>query len=193
MADNINLVPQEEQKQQEKVQTVKKSTYLAIALFVLVAGVTGFFYYQNLQTNQNIAKHNASIELLRGQIEKQAEIEILARNLGTKYNTLQGILNSRNYFSLFMQEIKARVPDSVQIDTFSIGKQNTVNISGTGTDYISIARFIRNVSNDSFTGAAEGFENLFTDVTLNSVNLDAQTSEARFFIVVTYDEGLLKQ
>lgn len=193
MAENINLIPQEEKKEQAKQRAVKNSTLIAIGLLVLVGLVTGFFYYQNFNTQQEIDRLDSSIGSLRAQIQGMSEIEISARNLGTKYEVIRGFLGSREHYSVVMQEFENRIPANLAIDTFGLGKDNTLNISGSGTDYISIAKFVNDLSDPNFADAGEGLGALFTNVSLNSVNLDAQTSRARFFIVVTYDGALLRQ
>ena len=86
-----------------------------------------------------------------------------------------------------------RVPATVEIETFGTGRGNTVNVSGIGADYIAIARFINDVSDANFSEAADGLGGLFSNVSLNSVSLDVQTDKARFFIVLTIEESLLKK
>uniref|UniRef100_A0A7C4XTB3 Uncharacterized protein n=1 Tax=candidate division WWE3 bacterium TaxID=2053526 RepID=A0A7C4XTB3_UNCKA len=136
---------------------------------------------------------NANIESLRSQISSMSRIEITARNLDQKYSTVKSIMETRNKYSVLTSEFKKRIPDTIKVDTFGTGKDSTINVSGTGVDYISIAQFVNNLADKKFSGAASGYEELFSEVSLNSVNLDSQTSNARFFIVVTLNSDLLKK
>lgn len=192
MAD-INLIPQQEKQEQAKVKAVKSSTVLSIVMFFLVAGVAGYMFYQTSTIKNTIVGHDTNITNLRNDIETLSEIEISARNLGQRYNTLKGILETRDHYSILLAEFKKRIPPTVELDTFGTGRGATINVSGQGTDYISIAKFINDLVDNDFSEASEGLGGLFTDVALNSVNLDAQTNKARFFIVVTVDESLLKK
>ena len=92
---------------------------------------------------------------------------------------------------MLLTEFKKRIPSTILIDSFTLGRDNTVSVSGTGSDYISIARFLRDLPDPAFPGAGQGLESVFTEVSLNSVNLDAQDDNADFFIVITFDENLL--
>lgn len=192
MAD-INLIPQEVKKEQAKKQVLKSTTALSIVMLVIMVLITGFFFLRNLNTKNQIKDLDTAISKLRTDINTMSDVEIVARNLDAKYSTIKGIMSNRDYYDILMSEFKARIPNNVSIDTFATGRGNTINVSGIGSDYIAIAKFVQNLSDDKYEGATPGLEGIFTDVTLNSVNLDAQTSDARFFLVVTIDPGLIKQ
>ena len=192
MAD-INLIPQEEKTEQAKVKAVKSSTYVSIIIFLIVGAIGGYMFYQTNSISNRIKETENNIQSLRSDVVALAKIEISARNLGLRYSTLRDIMKTRTHHSLLMQEFDTRVPDTIDITTFGIGKENTINISGTGADYISIARFINNLLNEEFLGGNENLRKVFTDVSLNSVNLDSQTNNAKFFIVVTLDKELLEK
>ncbi|MBI2414479.1 PilN domain-containing protein [candidate division WWE3 bacterium] len=192
MAD-INLIPQEVRKEQTKKQVVKTTTIFSIIILIVVVGISAFLFFraQNLKNQAKVV--NDHIESLRSEITSMSKIEIAGRNLDQKYSTVKSILSSRDKYSILMREFKGRVPATITIDTFGTGKENTINISGYGMDYISIAQFVNNLANKNYTGATRGYEDLFSEVELNSVNLDAQTSKARFFIVITFNGDLLKK
>ena len=183
MAD-INLIPQEEKQQQAKEKAVKNSTIVSIAVFLLVLAVSGYVFYTTATLNAAILERDGKIAALRNDIEFMSGIEISARNLGQKSETLQNILKTRPYYSKMLVEFEKRIPETVTIDNFSVGRDNTINVSGSGIDYISIARFIQDLASQN---------SLFTGVALNSVNLDAQNGRAAFFIVITFDPALLRK
>lgn len=190
MAD-INLIPQEEKREQAKVKAVKSSTYVSIVIFLIVGAIGGYIFFQTTSVNNRIKATEKSIQSLRADVRDLESIEISARNLGMRYSTLRDILNTRTHYSLLMQEFSVRIPGAIELTTFGVGKGDTINVSGTGSDYISIARFINNLLDDEFLGGNENLQKVFTGVSLNSVNLDAQTNNAKFFIVVTVDTRLL--
>jgi Tfp pilus assembly protein PilN len=192
MAD-INLIPQEVKKEQAKKQVVKSSTYVSVFLLVVVGAVSAFLFFRTVSVKSQIKSTNGHIEELRSQINSMSRIEITARNLDQRYSTIKSVFDSRARYSLLMTEFKKRIPETIKVDTFGTGKDNTLNVSGSGADYISIAQFVNNLADKKFPGAKSGYEDIFSEVALNSVNLDAQTSKARFFIVITLDGGVLSK
>lgn len=190
MAD-INLIPNSEKKEQVKVKAVKATTIVSIVVLILVSAVGFYLFTQTSSLKQKMELSKGNTDILRQDIQNLSETEIVARNLGQKYATISEIFKTRNYFSIMQDEFKKRVPEFVEIATFGIGRDNTINVSGEGGDYIAIARFINNLSDMKFEGADPALSGLFTDVSLSSVNLDTQSSKAKFFIVITYDPALL--
>src|SRR3989344_3458553 len=102
MGQSINLIPQEEKQEQTKTQLVKLSTVFTIILFVIVAGISGYLFYQTYSLKTQIQLHEANITDLRAQIQNQSQIEIIARNLESKYKALNSILTDRLYYSLLL-------------------------------------------------------------------------------------------
>ncbi len=193
MVQSINLIPQEEKAEQAKESVVRFSSVISVVFLLVVIAVSGFYWFRNRSISNQIDVHQQNIEDLRTDISALSEIEVVARSLDAKYKTLDEIYKTRRKYSTLLSELEARVPETVSIDSFSLsGDELTeINISGKGQDYLSIARFLSTLSDKQFPQAGEGFENLFTDVSLNSVNLDSQSLSVSYFIVVTFDEELL--
>ena len=121
-------------------------------------------------------------------------MEIVARTLDAKYQIIDKFLGDNKKYSVLLEELSKRIPaDSVFLESASLGTSdaNTLNIAGKGADYIAIARFIDSLSDTEFEGAAPRLKELFTDVTLNSVNLDSQDGDVSYFITITFDSSLL--
>ncbi len=193
MGQSINLIPQEEKQEQTKTQLVKLSTVFTIILFVIVAGISGYLFYQTYSLKTQIQLHEANITDLRAQIQNQSQIEIIARNLESKYKALNSILTDRLYYSLLLKEVQARLPQTVVIEDFSITQGNAINISGTAETYIAIAEFINALTNKEFVGGVTGLEKLFTSVSLNTVTTESNVSKIKFFIVVSFNGSLIKK
>ncbi len=192
MAD-INLIPQVEKQEQAKERAVKNSTIISLLLFLVVAGASGYVFFTIFSLKSAIQDRDNKIAVLRSDIEGMSTIEISARNLGQKSDTVASILKTRPNYSLLLTEFKKRIPSTILVDSFTLGRDSTASVSGTGSDYISIARFIRDLPDPAFPSAGQGLGSLFTDVSLNSVNLDAQDGNAAFFIVITFDENSLRK
>lgn len=192
MPKDINLVPEKVKKEQAKKRLVKKSTLIAILILVLVALGTGYLVLRKYMVKNRIQETEVRIESLRSDIRSMQEIEVKARKLDKQYSTIRSILTGRDRHSVLLNELEARLPSSVEIETFTTGKENTINLSGKGSDYLAVAEFVNNLSNNNFTDGQEGLQELFTNVSLNSVNLDTQSSKARFFIVIKVNSELLK-
>ncbi len=187
MAQSINLIPQQEQQEQVKVKLVKSSTIVAIFVLVAVAGVSLFYFYKNKTLNDTLAASETQVASYRTDITKLVSTEIVARNLYTKSTTLKNIFDTRPAYSILLKEFIKRVPASIVIDNFVLNANGTFSISGSADDYNSIAAFINGLTDKTFSGAAAGYEGLFTTVSLNSVNLESKSNRANYFINVTYD------
>ena len=193
MAFDIDLIPQEEREVQSEKKLVKLGTVVSLALFFVVAIASGIlFYFSNSLKNQAL-ELDAGINKQRSGIKKLADIEISARNLDARTSTLKSIYAQSRYYSRLLDELEKRLPAEVVIESLGIGNGNSVSISGTGADYISLAKFISTVSNQKFEGAGAGLSSLFTNVTLNSVSLDQQTAKAKYFMVVEVNPTLLEK
>lgn len=192
MAKNINLVPEQIKKEQAKEKLVKKTTLIAIFITVLIGIGSGYLLVRRYLIKEEITEVSASIESLRSDIEGMKEIEIKARKLDKQYSTIKSVLANRKRYSMLLNELNVRLPSSVEIETFTTGKEDTINISGKGSDYLAVAEFVRNLSDNNYKNTTDGLENLFLNVSLNSVNLDTQSSKARFFIVIKVNTKLLQ-
>lgn len=193
MAQSINLIPQEEKQEQAKSQLIRMSTVVSILIGVAVGGISAFMFYQTQTLKGQIKAHEDRIESLRAEIKGQSDIEIVARNLDSKYKVLDNLLKDRVYYSKLMQEFKTRQPATISIDDFSLSAGNTINITGTADTYISIAQFINSLANKKFEGGTKGLEALFTSVSLNTVTTENSVNEIKFFIVVKFEPNLLKK
>ena len=110
-------------------------------------------------------------------------IEITARNLSSRYETLQEISSQNVVYSKLLQEIKNRTPGEIVIKDLNISGNGNLTVSGDGADYISIANFISKLLEK---------KTLFTDVVLNSVNLNSTEDRADFFIGITFNPEALR-
>lgn len=192
MPQVLNLIPQSEKQEQNRERLVKVSSIITIVLAIFTAIVGGFLYYRVYTIKDQLKIKEQSITKLKSDIQSLSSIEISARNLGSRFNTLQTLLKNRFVFSKLLDELQNRIPSSVEMESFSLGKEDyTFNISGKGADYLAVSKFITALSNPDDKQAKEGLEKLFTDVTLNSVSLDNQTSKANYFMVITFDPSLL--
>jgi len=191
---DINLIPQEEKKEQKKAHIVKMSTVFSVLVFFAVAGLSAYLFYQTTSVKTEIKANEDEITSFRADIQKLSDIEIIARNLGARQLSLRDVLSARFYYSDLLKEFYKRIPDTVDVQSFGFGPNgDTLTISGFAFDYMSISAFIRLLSNNSFADAEKGYENLFMDVALNSVNLDSQNNGANYFIEVGIDTTLLQK
>ncbi len=193
MAQSINLVPQSEKREQAKKRVIRASTVFTIFLLLCVLGAGGYLYYQQVQLETQLTEHKSNIAGLRADINELADIEIVARNLDKKYKAVSSILTSRSYYSKLFAELEKRVPPYVQILDFSMSKTSEVSISGSGDNYIAISSFLANLGRPSKEVATEGMEGLFTDVTLNSVQLENRNNNVKYFITSKYTQGDLRK
>ncbi len=200
MSQSINLIPQEEQKEQQKTQIVRLSTVLSIVLLVLVGAVAGYYFYVSNSMASRSAAETATTEALRGEIKKLASIEIVARNLDKKYTTLRDIFKMREKYSLVLKDLQVRTPETILVTDLSLAKDQTLAVSGDGDDYLAVSDFATYLTgaNVAQSTQAEKYPELektktFKEVSLNSVSLDAQKKNVKFFLVISYiKEALTK-
>ena len=183
MQETINLIPREERVEQRKTKVVKFSTVLSIMLFVIVGGAGGYFFYNVQGLKGQIEGLDKEIKTFRQDINNSADIEIIARNLFKKSNILKSVFEKRVYYSKLLEEFEVSIPEEVNIDTFSMGREKAINLTGGANDYNSVQSFMNKLLERP----------VFTQVELNSVGLDNRKTNVNYQIVVSYDEALLNE
>lgn len=189
MAEGINLIPETEQKEQQKVKIVRSSSVITILMLLVAVGVSAYFFYDANKLQTNIEEQNTLIENYRQDISQMSDIEIEARKLDAKYKILEEIYSTNRNYSILLHEFDKRLPyPNVKVESFVLGGENlnTINVSGNGDKYLFIATFMNTLIDTNFNEAKDGLEDLFTEVTLTSVDLDSQTEGADYNIVVNF-------
>ena len=115
-----------------------------------------------------------------------------ARNLDQKYQVLGEMFDTRQYYSLLLEEVRTRTPDNVKVGNFNIDEAS-IDLNGEGSDYISVATFMNNLLDKNFEGGDPNLNSLFTSVSLNSVSLKGKEGGVTFVIVVSFDPAILKR
>lgn len=188
---SINLIPQEEIREQQKTFAVKLSTVFTVIILVIVSLVTAFFYYRQGILKSSITQSEKEIDRLRQEIQGMSEIEISARNLDKKFSVLKGIFHERSKYSLLLEELDARKPAGVDFDSLDV-RDNTANLTGNAENYVAIAAFSNNLLDKNFSGGNETLKPLFPKVSLNTTNIDNSSNRVTFTIVITFDPTLLR-
>lgn len=191
MPAGIDLIPQEEIQEQKKVKLVKSGTVVAIILGILVGVISAGVIYVNSELTSQIKVLDESIAAHRAEVQSLQSIEVIARNLSKKYNTLKDLFDSKIYHSLLIREVEARKPESVRITSFTLDETGRLTISGDASDYLSVSQFVNNLANQNYTGGISGLGALFQGVTLNSVSLDKQSNSANYFIMLNINTSVL--
>ncbi len=189
--ENINLIPQEEVQLQQKGKAVKGTSVLFILLTVIAIGLSGYLYYKTSDLKQKTNDVNSQIDAQRAKIKSMSSTEILLRNLDKKYNSISGMIDGRNHYSRLLSELKVRQPQGISIESVEV-KDGVVNYTGDAENYLLIAQFVNSLLNKDFPGGDPELKDLFSEVKLNSVSLDQNKTEVRFFIVIVYDSSKLK-
>lgn len=191
MLSDVNLIPQEEVVEQKKTAAVKSSSVISILFLILALGIGVYFYVTTSKINADIKRTDGEIENFRSKIKSMSDVEVAARNLDKKYNSLKLLFDSRSRYSLLLKEVQSRKPDDVLIQNLDT-KVGEISISGTSGNYVSVKNFMDNLLNKEFEGGDSRLKDLFVEVALNSVNLDKSSNTVKFFIVVSYQDGRLQ-
>ena len=192
MAQSINLVPQEEVTEQKKSKLVRFSTVFSVILLIAVSGIGAFLIYQKNTLQAQVDALDSEVGTLRSDINSLSAIEVTARNLDQKYQVLGEMFDTRQYYSLLLEEVRTRTPDNVKVGNFNIDEAS-IDLNGEGSDYISVATFMNNLLDKNFEGGDPNLNSLFTSVSLNSVSLKGKEGGVTFVIVVSFDPAILKR
>jgi Tfp pilus assembly protein PilN len=190
---SINLIPQQEVQQQSQDRVVAMSTWLSIGVLLIVGAVAGYDFYRQYDLKNQTKTLESEITSLRQQISSKADVEVNARNLDKKYTTLKDIFANRMLYSMLTSEVEKRTPAGIQMDSMTLQKGAKLNITGHADNYILIAAFTNNLSNQEFQEGDGTLKKLFKNVTLNSVNLEKNRNIVRFSINTDLNGDLLKQ
>jgi len=192
MAEFINLIPDQELNIQKQDKAIKMSSVVTVLLLLSVLGIAGYYYYETDKLNQEINSTNMRIENQRQQITALSSTEIIARNLFKKFSSLKDIYTKRNKYSIVLDEFFKRTTQGIKIDDFSVDPSGKVTITGSGDNYLIVAKFMKDITDSEYPTATTQYKNLFKTVTLNSVNLENAENRASFSLVVDYDASLIK-
>jgi len=190
MSQSVNLIPDQEVQEQTQKKVVKLSSLFSILILVVTSGVSAYFIYQTTNFTNLVKKEDDKITSLRGQIQNMANIEVTARNLGKKYIAIKELLEGRPYYSLLMEEFRARKPAEIYIRNFSILKDNKIAISGQAQTYITITTFGNNLLSRDFAPGNPKLSSLFKSIILNQVDL-SQGGMVDFSMTIDYDPSVL--
>ncbi|MBD3366425.1 hypothetical protein GF360_03765 [candidate division WWE3 bacterium] len=200
MNSDINLLTKEEKVEQFKTKAIKFSSIISIVLFVLVAGVSAYFYFKVADLKKQIEVEESRIEKARSEIKGMASTEIVARNLYKKYQALSGILNSRLYYSDLLADFNSRIPEGVEVTSFSFEGPSELSVSGRASNYLLVSEFLANLNkqevldpsiNESTPSASK--TPIFKTAYLNSVTLNSNDSTVDYVISITYNGEALKK
>ncbi len=191
MLSDVNLIPQEEIIEQKKTAAVKSSSIISVLFLLLALGISAYFYVTTSKIDADIKRTDNEIENFRSKIKSMSDVEVAARNLDKKYNSLKSLFSSRSKYSLLLKEVQVRKPSDVIIQNLDT-KVGEISISGTSGSYVSVKSFIDNLLNKEFDGGDSRLKDLFVEVSLNSANFDKSSNTVKFFIVVSYQDGRLQ-
>lgn len=192
MAEFINLIPDQEVVVQKREKAVKTTSILAIIILLIALGITGYLFYTHDQLSKELQAAEAKIDASRQQIASLTSTEITARNLYKKFTSLQDIYSKRTRYSIVLDEFNKRTSAGIQIEDFAIDSTGKISITGSGDNYLLVAKFMKDLTDTDFPTATQGYSALFKTVTLNTVNLSNAENRASFSLLVDYDVELIK-
>lgn len=191
MSNDINLIPQTEVFEQKKSKVLASSFIFSILIFLVVLGVSAYCFVNLSKIDSDIKNTDTEIESLRSQVKSMADVEIAVRNLDKKYSALKTLFSGRSKYSLLLKELEARKPSDVSVQNADV-RSGQISLSGTSGSYISLKTYMDNLLNKEFAEGDPKLKDLFTTLSLNSVNLDKSNNSVKFFIVLTYQDGRLQ-
>ncbi len=186
MSQSVNLIPDQEVQEQAQKKVVKLSSLFSILVLVVTSGVSAYFIYQTTDISKQIKSEDDKIASLRSQIQSMSSMEITARNLGKKYNSIKQLIQNRPYYSLLMEEFRTRKPSEIYIRNFTVLKENKIAITGQAQTYITITTFGNNLLAKEVPNGNPKLTGLFKSIILNQVDL-SQAGTVDFSMTIEYD------
>ena len=193
MSQSINLIPRQEVEKQTETKVLNLSTILSFVLLGIVSIVSVYFLITSMNIKKQIKSLDSSIGGLRSSIKSLSSIEITARNLDKKHKVLEEIFRDRPYYSNLLQELNKRKPSGVTFIDLNLRENTQLTISGKADTYILVAEFTNTLLNKEFNNGDPLLKDLFTTVTLNSVNLENRGGGVNFSITVEFNPQKLKE
>jgi Tfp pilus assembly protein PilN len=190
MVATINLIPEEEIQEQQKVKSVKITTVLTIIILVVVALASAALFYYTFGLRRQKNQLESDVQGLRTEIDSRKTFEIEARNLSKKVNGLSSILDKRVHYSLLLEELAARKPEALKITGLTV-KDGSFTLSGNSNSYLVLSTFMNNLGNKKFDQGSKNLQPLFTAIHLQSVNLSDNKKDITFALTIKYDSSLL--
>lgn len=181
---DVNLMPlevQEERERQRKLRSFNLVTFVFLGVALLAA--TGVFGYQWWITRK-ISLLEAEIAEEKRVIGAQSSVEILARNLSARADSLSKILAESPHYSRLLEKLSPKVPPGIRITDLTVVNESKITLGGEADGYLTIAKFVKALSEKE----PEGF---FSAVYVPRVSLDSQTAKARFGLDVYLEKGAL--
>ena len=120
-------------------------------------------------------------------------LNIAVRNLERNILLTKTLFSGWSKYS-FLKELEARKPSDVSVQNADV-RSGQISLSGTSGSYISLKTYMDNLLNKEFAEGDPKLKDLFTTLSLNSVNsvnLDKSNNSVKFFIVLTYQDGRLQ-
>jgi Tfp pilus assembly protein PilN len=190
MVATINLIPQEEIQEQQKVKSVKVTTVLAIIVLVIVGIASAAIFSYSFGLRRQKSQIESDIQGLRTEIDSRKTFEIEARNLSKKVNGLKSVIDKRVHYSLLLEELAARKPEDLEITGLTV-KEGSFTLSGNSNSYLVLSTFMTNLVNKKFEKGSKNLQPLFTAVHLQSVNLSENKKDITFALSIKYDASVL--
>lgn len=183
-ASDVNLMPlevQEERERQRKFRSFNLVTFVFLGL--VVVATTGVLGYQWWITRK-ISLLETQIVGEKRVIGAQAGIEVLARNMSARTDSLSKILTDSPHYSRLLEKLSPKVPPGIKITDLTVVNESKITVGGEADSYLTIAKFVKALSEKEP-------ENFFSAVYVPRVSLDAQTAKARFGLDVYLEKGVL--
>lgn len=183
-ASDVNLMPlevQEERERQRKLRSLNVVTFVFLGLAILVAtGVVGYQWW----ITRRINLLEAEIADEKRVINAQANVEILARNMSARADSLSKISAASPHYSRLLEKLAPKVPPGIVITDLTVVNETKFTLGGEADGYLTIAKFVKAL-------AEKEPEAFFSAVYVPRVSLDAQTAKARFGLDVYLEKGVL--
>ena len=192
MADNINLLPQQNEESTQQVRQQKMVNQVsAVALIIAIVAVVGLFAGK-FALDQQINSVNANIDGLTQRIQAKNAEEGIQQSLTSRIDNLQAFISNQNKYSDYLAALSKTVPTSLKLTDMLVTEEQEATLTGTVANYADLAGFYTKLHRSGApSGSDEGTH--FVNPMLTSISRPTGSDPIEFTLTFTISPTLLKQ
>lgn len=192
MAENINLLPQQNDENTAQARQRRMINQISIIALVLSIVAVVVLFSGQFILGQQIKGIEEEIQTQQSRIQAKKAEEGIQRSLISRVEALDSFFKTQKHFSLFMDEIINSSPETLNLDDMEINEVNDVVMSGKIGSYGELAGFHAKLSMAGApAGSTEG--TYFTNPVLTSIKKDEDAGGIEFTMEVEISESLLQE
>lgn len=190
MADNINLLPQQNeanarQSRQKKLLNVVSAVILVVTIVTVIA-----LFVVQMVLGQQLNGVEQKIAAETERIQSMKTEEGIQRSLVSRVQALDTFFNSQKHYSQFINEFNRSIPSTLRVTDLVVAEDGEVSVEGLVANYADLTGFYTMLRLSGAGADAESGTN-FTNTRLISIGRDDDSGEIVFGMRFNINPALL--